>query len=229
MGGKAVNVYTYTYTCNISEEGKGSTAAKEIIFFQSERKKTFISLFFFYQFRLVPANRKKESVGKRKKKIKGQSRSTFYYTPWHQQEFDIKTWRDRRREPNPIFPTAVSCWPHLHTSNFAVDWPSCDFIGNLTHTPTSPFVWQKNKTTFVPSLFSEVAVQYNNYTILFCCSETPVQVHPVTVCWLLGLEAYAALSVRLFSSKCVTMDEKVCVCSSQVIHFFLSKEWNAQY
>ena len=155
-------------------------------------------IFFFYQFRLVPANRKKESVGKRKKKIKGQSRSTFYYTPWHQQEFDIKTWRDRRREPNPIFPTAVSCWPHLHTSNFAVDWPSCDFIGNLTHTPTSPFVWQKNKTTFVPSLFSEVAVQYNNYTILFCCSETPVQVHPVTVCWLLGLEAYSPQRAVIF-------------------------------
>ena len=39
-----MNVYTYTYTCNTSEEGKGSTAAKEIIFFQREKNLFFLSI-----------------------------------------------------------------------------------------------------------------------------------------------------------------------------------------
>ena len=61
-----MNVYTYTYTCNISEEGKGSTAAKEIIFFQRERKKTFISLFFLS----IPLSSGKSEERKRGQKEK---------------------------------------------------------------------------------------------------------------------------------------------------------------
>lgn len=76
VGGKAVNVYTYTRyiymqhieRCAAHRWKKKARQPKKIIFIQRKSKEHF-----FFQFRLVPANRK-ESVGK---KNKSQSR-TFY-------------------------------------------------------------------------------------------------------------------------------------------------------